>query len=117
MTFVSAGVGVAQKRHRVTLAQPTTTPDGDGGYTESWTALAPPALSVNIRTVGAGDLERMQAGTISATATHVLTGDYHPGITTKTRITFGTRAFSVLGLGTPEEARAEVDIFCAEQIE
>jgi head-tail adaptor len=117
MGFVASGIGVAQKRHRVTLDTSTTTPDGDGGYVEAFAPLDPPALSVNIRSAGAGDLERLQAGTVSATATHVLTGDHHPGITTKTRITFGARHFSVVGVTNPEEGRAEVDIFCAEQIQ
>lgn len=116
MGFVSADVGVANKRHVVALFEPSTTKDGDGGYTEAWAPLAPPTLSVEIRDAGASDMERATSGTISASATHVLTGDRHPQITTKTRVTFGARIFSVVGVVNPGEANGAVQLLCAEQV-
>lgn len=117
MGFVASPVGVALKRHRVQLEAPTTVPDNQGGYTEGWAPLTPPTLNVAIREASGGDLERTRAGTVTATATHVLTGDHHPQITTKTRITFGARVFSVVGLTNRDQAGAEIDIFCTEQVE
>jgi SPP1 family predicted phage head-tail adaptor len=105
-------------RHRVTLENPgTPVPDGDGGYTEAWTALSPASVSASIVPATARDLERVVAGTVMATATHVVTIRYHSGVTTKTRVTFGTRVFSVTGVQNADERNIQLQLVCEEIVQ
>lgn len=108
---------VADRPHRVTLQNPSTpVADGDGGFTQTWTDLVPPALSVKIAPATAADLERVTAGTVLSTATHIVTGPYHAQVTTKTRILFNGRAFSVVGVSNPEERNVELVLVCVEVV-
>lgn len=102
-------------RHRVTVQNPgPPIPDGDGGYTEGWLDADPPELDVSITPATARDLENLTAGTVSATATHVIRGRYHSGITTATRLLFKGRALGVLYVGNPLELDRELVIVAAE---
>lgn len=115
MGAIGPKTAVADRLHRVTLQAPAAAvPDGDGGYTQGWTALDPPAIFVSIRPATAKDLERLAAGTVIATASHVITGPYHPQVTTATRIVFGTRVFQVTGVSNPDEGGVEMILLCVE---
>jgi len=107
---------IGAARHLVTLAHPTPTPDGDGGFTDVYTPLDPPTWHARIRPAGVRDLERVTTGTVASIATHVLTGRHHPGVTTKTRVTHAGRAFSVLYVGTPEARAIDMELLVAEQV-
>jgi len=108
---------VAERPHRVTLQNPgPAVPDGDGGFTQTWTDLVPPALYVKIAPATAREVERLAAGTVLATATHIVTGPYHAGVTTKTRIVFNGRVFSVTGVANPDERNVETIAICAEVV-
>jgi len=107
---------IGAARHLVTLEQPTPTPDGDGGFTDVYTPLDPPTWHARIRPAGVRDLERVTTGTVASMATHVLAGRFHPGITTKTRIKHGARAFSVLYVGTPEARDIDLELLVSEQV-
>lgn len=77
---------------RVALANPAppsaAIADGDGGFTESWTALIPATVWASVRPAPAREMERLFSNTIAAIATDIVTIRYHSGVTTKTRITF-----------------------------
>jgi head-tail adaptor len=104
-----------QKRHLVTLENPgASVPDGDGGYTQAWTALTPPRMRAEIKPATARELERLAAGTVLSSASHIVTMDYHAQVTTVTRIVFGTRYFSVTGVSNPEERNIETICVCVE---
>jgi head-tail adaptor len=104
-----------QKRHLVTLENPAAAvPDGDGGFTQVWTALTPPRMRAEIKPATARDLERLAAGTVLSSASHVVTMDYHQQVTTATRVVFGTRLFSVTGVSNPEERNIETICVCVE---
>jgi len=77
----------------------------------------PPELSVEIKPATAKDLERVAAGTVIATASHIVTGPYHAGVSTKTRIVFGGRVFQVVGVSNPEERNIETIAVCVELLE
>ena len=114
--------------HRLTLENPTTqTPDGDGGFKEGWTALSPPRMWAAIVPATAQRLERLMASTVESTATHIVTMRFHPGVTTKTRLTegarqtdgslaSGSREFRVTGLQNVDEYSVELRLACAETI-
>lgn len=74
-----------QRIHKVTLENPTRVGDGEG-YTETWVALSPPFVYAEIKTATARDLERVVANAVQSTASHIVTCDYHSGVTTQTRL-------------------------------
>lgn len=95
---------VGELRHWITLETPgTPVADGDGGYTQTWSALTPSPVAASIVPASARELERVIAGTVLSSATHIVTIRYHSGVTTKTRITFGARTLNVVGLMNPDE--------------
>jgi SPP1 family predicted phage head-tail adaptor len=108
-------VTIGQRRHLVTVQAPgAPVADGDGGYTQTWAPLAPADWWVRIQPATAKDLERVAAGTVISTATHIVTGRYHPQITTATRIVEGARIFEVTGVSDPEERHIETICTCVE---
>lgn len=111
-------IPIAQRRHLVLLQNPgPSVPDGEGGYTQTWTDLIPPTLYVQIVAATARDLERVAAGTVLSTATHIVTGPYHPDVTTQTRILFADRIFNVTGVSDPEERQIEMVLVCVEVVQ
>lgn len=101
----------------VTVQNPSANvPDTDGGYTEGWGDAVPPTLNVSITPATAADLERTTAGTVAATATHIVRGRWHPEITTASRLLFKGRALNVIFVGNPDERDTEVVMICAEQL-
>lgn len=112
-------MNVGALRHRVTLQTPgDPVPDGDGGYTETWTTLGA-RVPASVEPATARTLERIAANTVTATATHLVTVRYLPGVTTKTRVTFHDvtdRTFSVSGTHDPEERHRVLIIECTEDV-
>jgi head-tail adaptor len=98
---------IAARSQKVRLEIPgAPVMDGDGGFTQTWHALYPPALKASIQPATQRDLERLAAGTVLSTATHIAVMPFHPGITTKTRVTWTDRAgrlhrANVTGVDTP----------------
>lgn len=105
------------KRHRVTLEAPgAAVPDGEGGHTEAWEALTPSPVWAEIKPASARDLERVFAGAGQATASHLVAIDYHPGVTTQTVLTFGTREFEITGIQNVDEKNVELILACKEDV-
>ena len=110
-------VAAGRRRHLVTLEDPgPPVADGDGGWAESWLPLDPSPVWAAITPATARDLERISAGTIIATASHVVILRYHPGVTTQTRITHEGRIFQVTGIANPEERDRELVLVCVEVV-
>jgi len=82
------------RRHLVTLQNPDGDPvvDGDGGYTQPYANCAPAQLYMSIDPATQKDLERVAAGTVMSTASHIFTSPFHPDATTQTRLTWVDRA-------------------------
>lgn len=110
-------VNIGAMRHSIILENPgTATADGDGGYTQTFTALDPSPVRASIMPASARDLERVAAGTVVSSATHLVTMRYHADVTTKTRITFGTRTFNVVGVMNPEERNIWTVVMAVEVV-
>lgn len=108
---------LGHRRHLVRLQRPgPALPDGDGGYTTVWSDLDPAELYVSILPATAGGLERITAGTVLSMASHVVTGPYHAGVTTQTRILFGDRTLNVVGVVNPDERNVETVMVAAEVV-
>jgi head-tail adaptor len=91
-------------------------PDGDGGSTQTWFDLAPATTSVKIAPATAVDLERVAAGTVLSTNMYIVTGPYHPQITTQSRGLYNGRIFNVTGVANPEERNVETIAICVEVV-
>jgi SPP1 family predicted phage head-tail adaptor len=108
---------IAPRVHRVTLQNPgPAIPNGDGGYTQTWTDLAPASMNVSIERASVENLERMAAGTLIASATHIIEGPYHPQVTTQTRVLFNGRSFSVKAVQNRDEINVDLRLACEEVI-
>jgi head-tail adaptor len=107
---------IGTHRHRVLVQNPHGAPvaDGDGAYTQAYLNAVPASWQCSIVPATARDLERVAAGTIIATASHVITGRYHPSITVATRLVFEGRVFQVTGASNPEERKIETIAICVE---
>lgn len=101
--------------HAITIETPgVPVPDGDGGYTQTWTPVT--AVYASIMPATVRDLERLRQGTVIAQASHVVTLPYVTGVTTKARVVFGARTFAIVGVATPEERPRELVLLCSENV-
>jgi SPP1 family predicted phage head-tail adaptor len=106
-----------QRRNPVTLENlGAPVSDGEGGFTQVPTALSPSTTWAQIVPATARDLERVLSNVVESNASHIVTIPYHPQVTTKTRLTFGTRIFQVTGMQNPEERNIELVLACTEVI-
>lgn len=111
-------MSIGAYRHRVLFQAPgPAVPDGDGGYTQTWSDLAPGAWMVSIEPATARDLERVAAGTVLSTASHVVKGRYHDGVTTKTRMVFAGRTFAITGVANVEERGITMELVAVEVVQ
>lgn len=102
-------------RHRVSVSNPSGyVPDGDGGYTSGYAPATPPVIDASIQAATARDLERVTAGTVMATATHLIRCRFHPEITTASRLTFKGRTFEVQSVQNVDERDIALVLICAE---
>lgn len=106
-------LGAGELRHKVTLENPTSTADGDGGYSTTWAELT--QTWAQIRPATAREIERVFAGTVSSVATHVVTVRYVDGVTTATRVVFQSRILAVTGVANSEERNRELVLACQER--
>lgn len=80
-------------RHRVRIEEPSAAiPDGEGGFTQTWTAVTPAEWWAAIEKASQRASERRFASTVIAQATHMLNGRFHAGLTTQSRVTWTDRA-------------------------
>lgn len=104
-------------RHLVLFQNPgSPVPNGDGGYTQSWTDTVPANWFVSIEPASVRDLERVAGGTVLSTAAYIVRGRYHPGVTTKTRMVFGGRTFSITGVANVEERSITMELIAVEVV-
>lgn len=115
--LVAAMTAVGTHRHLVLFQNPgAPVPDGDGGYTQSWTDASPATWHVSIDPATTRDLERVAAGTVLSTASHIVRGRYHPGVTLATRMVFGGRTFSITGKANLEERGIDMELVAVEVV-
>lgn len=108
-------MAIGSYRHRVSIANPSGyVPDGDGGYTSGYVPATPPVIDASIQSATARDLERVTAGTVMATATHLIRCRFHPEITTASRLTFKGRTFEVQSVQNVDERDIALVLICAE---
>ena len=102
-------------RHRITIQTRTETQDAVGGYSESWATLtgngSVPAAIWPVKSVEASDAMKLENQ-----VTHQIRIRYRSGITTKHRIIFGSRTFSIVSIKNWEERNIYLDLMTTEDI-
>lgn len=106
------------RRHLVSLEGPggPAVPDGEGGWTQTPAPLDPPTWACSIRRASVRDLERVTSGTVLNAASHILEGDFHPGVTRETQITFEGRTFFVNDVINVDERDTHMTVLCQEVV-
>lgn len=113
---------IGDRFNEVTLETPSApVADGDGQFTETWTELDPATWPVKIESPAATDMKRAIVGTVQATDQLIVTGPFHPGITTKTRMTWtdaGGRIHTanVKAVTNPDGRCLETVVACVEVV-
>lgn len=108
-------MAIGAARHRVTVVEPVTSPDGEGGTIVVWTPL-PPDWDMSVRPSNVRDLERAAVSTIVAAATHIAEGRYRADVTIKMRLHFDLRVFEITGLKNVDERRITMQLFLVERL-
>jgi len=114
---------IGEWRNEVTVEAPSGAPipDGDGQFTQAYAELDPPTWPCKITAASAQDMKRAIVGTIQSTETLVLSGPFHPGITTTTRISWTdaagrSRTANVKGVTNPDGICVETVLQCVEVV-
>jgi hypothetical protein len=114
---IAPSTSIGRRPHRVALYKPgAMVPDGDGGWTAGLDPLDPPLLYVRIEPAVGADAERVAAGTVLSNTSYLISGPYHPQVTTETQLTYNGRTFMVKGIANLEERNVEMVLICDEQI-
>ena len=109
-------MNIGATRHLVTVRHAAApVPDGDGNYTRGpYVDGTPPTWHCAIQTASARELERFGAGTVIATATHLIRGRYRPDVTTSSQLVCKGRTFSVISAINVEQRDIESALICQE---
>jgi hypothetical protein len=107
-------VAIGTTRHLVRFENPgPPIPDGEGGFTEGWTPTTPATWYVSIRRATMRDLERFMAGAVLSTASFLVQGRYHPGVTLQSRmIEADGTIYQVTDKANVQERDVEMDLLC-----
>ncbi len=106
-----------QRRHRLTVTNPgELLPDGGGGWTETPETLL--EVFGEIVPASVRDLERQMPNVVVASASHVVTIPYVPGVTLTSQVIFHDtgidRTFTIAGIVDPEERHIQLVLACEE---
>jgi hypothetical protein len=91
------------RRHLVTVQNP--------GPAGTWTDLDPATWCVSLAQLTGDDIGvfvEPAAGTPISSATYLVRGDFHPGVTTQTRMLFGAQAFAITSVDNVEMRGVEM---------
>jgi head-tail adaptor len=107
-------------RNLITVENPgAPAPDGDGGFTLTYTAATQGQWWAAIQTATTRAAERIFAGTVTAHASYILNGRFHPEIGMQTRLSWTDRAgvrhvTNVLDVNDPQGSGVETVALVSE---
>ena len=99
-------------RHRITIQSATDTPDGQGGFVETWADSD--TVWGYITTLKA--YQRFQAMQLETPATHKIILRYNDNVTAGTRLRFGTRVFWVQEIINIEQRNRFLELKVNERV-
>lgn len=98
-------------RHRLVIEQPMRVPDGGGGATITWTALA--TVWGAIEPLRGG--ESVEAEALASRVSHRIRIRHRAGLSSDMRFRDGGRIFSIRSLNDPDGRRRWLDCLCDER--
>jgi len=111
-------IGIGQLRHTVALeGAGVPVADGTGGYTLAYVPLSPAEWKCSIESASASDMERaLGQGAVMVTASFIVRGRYHAGITTGTRLRLELedRTLAVQSVRDEDGRRRRLVLMCTE---
>ncbi len=102
---------IGNLRHRLTIEAPGETPDGIGGVTRTWTALA--IVWGEIEPLAAGDA--MLAGKRIGLLTHRIHVRHRADLTIAHRFRLGSRVYVIRAVRDAEARGRFLECLCAEE--
>ena len=102
---------IGNLRHRLIHEAPDETPDGIGGVTRIWSALA--TLWGQIEPLSADDV--MLADKRIGLVTHRITLRHRADVTIAHRFRLGSRVYAIRAVRDPEERGRFLECLCAEE--
>lgn len=103
---------IAELRHRIKFQSLSRTPDGQGGFTESWTDFT----EVWAKIIPKNGKERYFSQQIQPVISHEITVRWLEGITTEMRILFEGRIFQIHSIRRDIEERWFITIDAEEGV-
>ena len=107
-------------RHQGRVERPDRTPDGSGGFLETWSPLTPSVWWCAIDSTAIRNSQRVMENTIAVGASHLLTGDYHAQLAVGCRVLIDdpeltqARRFDVVSVQRQGERRFTLQVGCNE---
>lgn len=101
---------VGKMRHRITIQQPSDTPDGIGGNTRTWTTFA--TVWASIEPLNAFQIFKAQH--LEHRVTHKVMIRYLAGLTSDMRISYDSRIFGIEGIKDIDETKNYFELMVEE---
>jgi len=105
-------VKIGKLRHRITIQEKVTVPDGYGGVTSTWKDVATVWSSVE----PLKGRELYAAQQVKAELSHRVRIRYMSGIKPEMRIAFDNRTFEIEAIIDPEERHESLELLCSEVV-
>jgi len=105
-------VNIGKLRHRVTIQNKVTLPDGYGGVTSTWQDVA--TVWASVEPLNGRELYAAQQ--VKAELTHRIRIRYMSGIKPEMRIAFDNRTFEIEAIIDPEERHESLELLCSEVV-
>jgi SPP1 family predicted phage head-tail adaptor len=102
---------IGRLRRRLTIEAVNRAPDGGGGATETWTAIA--QVWCDIRPKGGG--EAIDADALSGHVSHEITLRYRSGLVPAMRLVSGARRFEIVAVIDIDEQHRWLKCLCVER--
>jgi len=97
-------------RHRITIQQPTTSTNAQGGKIKTWVDVA--TVWAGIEPISASESDQNHQLEPEVSVRIVMR--YRSGITSDMRIKFGSRYYKIIGIINPDERNKELQITAIE---
>ncbi len=103
---------IGKLRHRITIQEKVTVPDGYGGVTSTWKDMATVWSSVE----PLKGRELYAAQQVKTELSHRVRIRYMSGIKPEMRIAFDNRTFEIEAIIDPEERHESLELLCSEVV-
>lgn len=101
-----------ERRHYMTVEAPKRTPDGRGGFSDTWI----PRLRVWAKLSPVSARERIESDKVTMNVSHTIVIPYIDGFKPSWRLTKRSRVFEVVSILNTGERDEDLQILCKERL-